>query len=222
MKNLIIATFLLAFALVSCEENNSLVAADDSILNSETQLMADAIGNLPTNDLSTLEKDGLIFMREEEKLARDVYLYLDKKYEKRIFSNIAKSESKHMAAIKFLLDKYDIKDPIINDDIGIFQNEVLAGLYSQLTKAGDVSLVEALKVGLTIEDLDIRDLMVFVDSVKSEDIILVYNNLTRGSRNHLRAYYSETLRNNGTYDAQFITQQLFDSIINSPRERGRW
>ncbi|MCF6269159.1 MAG: DUF2202 domain-containing protein [Melioribacteraceae bacterium] len=219
-RNLMIATFVFALIFVGCKESNSLVAADDTTQNNGIQLIADSIGNLPTNDLSDAEKEGIVFMREEEKLARDVYLYFYEKYGMRIFSNIAKAESTHMAAIKILLDKYDIKDPIINDEIGIFQNEMLAGLYTQLTVAGNVSLVEALKVGLTIEDLDIRDLMEFTENVESEDIILVYNNLTKGSRNHLRAYNRQALQNGGTYEAQFITQELFDSIINSPHERG--
>ncbi len=81
--------------------------------------------------------------------------------------------------------------------------------------------MEALKVGLTIEDLDIRDLMEFTKEIGSEDIILVYNNLTKGSRNHLRAYYRQTTRNGGRYEAQFISQELFNSIIDSPQERGR-
>ncbi|MCK5455485.1 MAG: DUF2202 domain-containing protein, partial [Melioribacteraceae bacterium] len=158
---------------------------------------------------------------EEEKLARDVYLHFYEKYGMRIFSNIASAESTHMAALKVLLDKYDLEDPIKNDQIGVFENEKLAGLYTQLTEAGDVSLVEALKIGLTIEDLDIYDLMEFTEDVESEDIILAYENLTKGSRNHLRAYYRLTTRFGGTYEAQFITQELFDTILDSPHERGR-
>ena len=81
--------------------------------------------------------------------------------------------------------------------------------------------MEAFKVGATIEDLDIYDLMEYTHDVVSEDIIMVYDNLTRGSRNHLRAYYRQTIQNGGTYEAQFITQELFDSILDSPQERGR-
>lgn len=219
--NIVVVSVLLLAILTGCNEKNSLVAADENYQDVQTQNMVDAISSLPISTLSDAEKEGIIFMREEEKLARDVYLYFYEKYGMRIFSNIAKSESTHMSAMKMLLDKYELEDPIINDEIGIFQNEILAGLYSQLTEAGDVSLVEALKVGLTIEDLDIRDLMEFVKDVESEDIILVYNNLTKGSRNHLRAFYRQTTRNGGTYEAQFITQELFDSIINSAQEKGR-
>lgn len=126
-----------------------------------------------------------------------------------------------MSALKMLLDKYELEDPIVNDEIGAFENEKLVGLFVQLPEAGDVSLVEALKIGLTIEDLDVFDLMEYTHDVESEDIIMVYENLTKGSRNHLRAYYRLTTRFGGTYEAQFITQVLFDSIFDSPHERGR-
>lgn len=220
-KNIIIASLFFALAFIGCKDNNALVVADDSIQTVELQSIEDAILNLATNDLSDAVKQGIVFMREEEKLARDVYLHFYEKYGIRIFSNIAKSESVHMKALKMLLDKYDLEDPILDDAIGVFQNEKLSGLYTQLTEAGDVSLVEALKIGLTIEDLDIYDLMEYTHDVESDDIIFVYNNLTKGSRNHLRAFNRLTKRNDGTYEAQFITQELFDSIIDSPHERGR-
>jgi len=220
-RNLIIATLIFAITFIGCKDDSSIVIADDSLQKIETQSIEDAILNITASELSDAEKEGLIFMREEEKLARDVYLHFYEKYGVRIFSNIAKSESVHMAALKMLLDKYELKDPILDDAIGVFQDEKLAGLYIQLTEAGDVSLVEALKVGLTIEDLDIKDLMEFTEDVESEDIIMVYDNLTKGSRNHLRAYYRQATRNGGTYEPQFITQELFDEIIASPQERGR-
>lgn len=216
------AVLLFALTFIGCNSDSSIVAADDSALNVETQQIEDAISSLPKSELSDSAENGIIFMREEEKLARDVYLYFYEKYGIRIFNNIAKSESTHMAALKMLLDKYELEDPVINDEIGAFQNEVLAGLFNQLTEAGNVSLLEALKVGATIEDLDIKDLIEHSTETESEDILLVYNNLTKGSRNHLRSYYGQITRNGGTYAPQFISQELFDSIINSPKERGSW
>jgi len=217
-----IVILLYALAFVGCKSDSSIVAADDSALNVEAQQIEDAIASLPKTELSDSAENGLIFMREEEKLARDVYLFFYEKYGLRIFNNIAKSESTHMSAIKMLLDKYELKDPVEIDEIGVFQNQDLAALYTQLTEAGNVSLLEALKVGATIEDLDIKDLMEFSAEIESEDILLVYNNLTKGSRNHLRSFYSRVLQYGGTYGPQFISQELFDTIINSPKERGSW
>ncbi|MBU0475560.1 MAG: DUF2202 domain-containing protein [Bacteroidetes bacterium] len=217
-----ITILLYALAFVGCTSDNSIVAADDSALNVEAQQIEDAIASLPKTELSDSAENGLIFMREEEKLARDVYLYFYEKYGMRIFNNIAKSESTHMTAIKMLLDKYELADPVTNDEIGVFQNQDLAALYTQLTEAANVSLLEAVKIGATIEDLDIKDLMEYSAEIESEDILLVYNNLTKGSRNHLRSFYSRVLQYGGTYEPQFISQELFDLIISSPKERGSW
>lgn len=49
-------------------------------------------------------------MREEEKLARDVYLTFGEKWGLTLFTNIAKSEQTHTDAVKTLLDRYEIKD----------------------------------------------------------------------------------------------------------------
>jgi len=219
-KFLAVTSLLFALIFVGCESNNSIVAADDPFQDVQTQNIEDAIASLPTNVLTDSTENGLVFMREEEKLARDVYLFFYEKYGLRIFNNIAKSENTHMTAIKMLLDKYELKDPVEIDEIGVFQNQDLAALYTQLTEAGSVSLLEAVKIGATIEDLDIKDLMEYSAEIESEDILLVYNNLTKGSRNHLRSFYSRVLQYGGTYEPQFISQELFDSIINSPKERG--
>jgi hypothetical protein len=222
MKTKIITAALLSLILttIACSDTSSPVEAKTNGNSLETENLESAIINAPTEDLSDTEKEGLLHMREEEKLARDVYLHFYYKYGIRIFSNIARAESNHMSAIKTLLDKYELEDPIIDDTRGVFQNKDLAKLYTDLTAAGDVSLLEALKIGATIEDLDIKDLMDYEKEVDNQDIILVYENLTRGSRNHLRAYMRQITRNNGTYEPQFISQELFNEIINSDRETG--
>ncbi len=221
---LVYIIFLLTVFIVSCSDSDDTSPVETSAtdLQMDTQVIQDAINSYPNQEVSKLEEEGLVFMREEEKLARDVYRYFYEKYQTKIFNNIANSENTHMTAIKILLDKYGFTDPIVDDVNGVFQNEDLATLYEQLISAGDVGLVEALKVGATIEDLDIRDLIAFKNDVDNEDIIYVYENLTKGSRNHLRAFYPKVLDNDGTYEAQFITQELFDEIVNSRKETGSW
>ncbi len=61
--------------------------------------------------LTAAEEEGLLFMREEEKLARDVYLVLFDKWGLRVFENIAESEQRHMDAVLYLLGKYGLDDP---------------------------------------------------------------------------------------------------------------
>ncbi len=221
---LIFIIFLFTVFIISCSDSDDASPVETSTTDThmDTQVIQDAIDSYPNQAVSQFEEEGLLFMREEEKLARDVYRYLYEKYQTKIFNNIANSESIHMEAVKMLLDKYGFIDPVVDDAIGVFQNEALAALYTQLISAGDVSLVEALKVGATIEDLDIRDLVAFENEVDNKDIVYVYENLTKGSRNHLRAFYPKVLDNGGTYEAQFITQELFDEIINSPKETGSW
>ncbi len=177
--------------------------------------------NLPMQELSTEEALGLIKMREEEKLARDVYLVLYDTWKHREFSNIAQSEQRHMDSVKMLLDKYSMTDPITNSSIGVFTDPELQKLYNSLVEQGRQSLVEALRVGATIEDLDIKDLYDLLAQTDNTDIKIVYQNLAKGSRNHLRAYISQLSQNGTTYDAQFLTAAQVNDIITSPRERGR-
>jgi hypothetical protein len=77
-------------------------------------------------------------------------------------------------------------------------------------------------VGATIEDLDIHDLNNWALEIDNQDISFVYDNLNKGSRNHLRSFYSQIISSGGTYSAQFISQTDFDLIVNSPAETGSW
>lgn len=179
------------------------------------------VANLPIQELSIEEELGLIKMREEEKLARDVYQALYENWNHRVFYNIAQSEQRHMDFIKVLLDKYSITDPITNSFRGVFTDHELQDLYTSLVEQGSQSLVEALKVGATIEDLDIMDLYNFLEQTDNTDIKIVYQNLAKGSRNHLRTFVSQLSMNDTAYDAQFLTAEQVNDIITSPRERGR-
>ncbi len=147
--------------------------------------------------LSSSEEDGLILMREEEKLAHDVYVTLYAQWGLPVFQNIANSETAHTEAIKVLLDRYGIADPAAGNGVGEFTNPDLQALYDQLIAQGRVSLTEALKVGVAIEELDIKDLQTQIAQTSSADIQLVYNNLMRGSENHLRAFTSNLQRQTG-------------------------
>jgi hypothetical protein len=129
-------------------------------------------------------------MREEEKMARDVYLFLYDKWGARIFDNISASEQKHMDAIKMLLDRFGISDPAEGKKTGEFSDPFLQNTYKELTGQGSASLVEALKVGVVIEQTDIEDLSEAIASTRSKPIRKIYSNLLRGSLNHLRAFVS--------------------------------
>ncbi len=145
-------------------------------------------GTVEITPLSQDEIEGLTYMREEEKLARDVYLALYEKWDLRIFKNIAVSEQKHMDAVKTLLDRYDLMDPAEGKGQGVFDNEQLQDLYNYLMTQGSISVIEALNVGVTIEQTDIDDLEQEIDNATHNDIVRVYGNLLKGSQNHLAAF----------------------------------
>ncbi len=178
------------------------------------------IDALPIEELSAEEIEHLEYMREEEKLARDVYTTLYETWGLQIFSNIAQSEQMHTEAVRDLLVKYDMADPSTDNTTGVFTNQTLQELYDSLVAQGSVSELEALKVGALIEDLDIFDLQNALRDVDNADITLVFENLERGSRNHLRAFMSQIESQGGTYEPQYLTQEAFDTIKNSEREKG--
>lgn len=195
---------------------------DDMTVPLRTDMVAlhPEIAALPAQDISDVEKAGLLQMREEEKLAHDVYVTLYDQWELPIFSNIARSEQTHTDAVKALLEKYAIADPVTDSTVGVFTSPAMAQLYTDLTARGSASLNEALTVGALIEDLDIADLQKHIAQTDNDDIRMVYENLTRGSRNHIRSFTSQLVSRGGTYTPQYITQDEYDAMIATPREPG--
>lgn len=148
-------------------------------------------GSAQTLALTADEVIWLTYMREEEKMARDVYLTMYDKYKVRIFKNIATSEQRHMDAVKTLLDKYSVADPAAGKGIGEFTDPKIQALYNTLILQGSVSKVDAFKAGVLIEETDIEDLNQAIAAAQHDDIIKVYNNLLLGSYNHLAAFNSQ-------------------------------
>ena len=169
------------------------------------------------DDLSSEDREALYFMLEEEKLARDVYTYLGDLWNAAIFENITQSETQHVAAVETLLISYDLEYEILG--LGVFENSHLQELYDSLTETGSEDLVAALSVGATIEDLDILDLQEFIDATETEAIQAVFESLQCGSRNHLRSFIGSLESLGASYTPQFISQELFDSILNSDYEQ---
>lgn len=172
-----------------------------------------------TGSLDADTAAGLLWMREEEKLARDVYLALADLWDVRVFSNIARSEQSHMDALATLLDRYGLEDPVGGNPAGVFSDPQIQALHDDLLARGRTSLVEALAVGATIEDLDIVDLRERASDIA--DIARVYDNLEMGSANHLRAFVTNLERRGASYTPAYLSQAEFDAIISSPRGRGQ-
>lgn len=202
----LVSIIAMSLVFMSCENDND-------VLDEETELQSEEV-------LNEVEYNNLQFMREEEKLARDVYFALYSKWDAIIFKNISNSEQLHMDALLVLINKYDLSDPVGTNEIGIFHDSELQDLYDDLVSLGSTSLLDAYKVGATIEDLDIFDLEEAITLSDNEDVNDIYEDLARGSRNHMRAFYAQIINLEGNYTAQFITQEKLDAIINSDRETG--
>lgn len=172
-----------------------------------------------TSALSETETAGLIKMREEEKLARDVYTVLGEKWGAQVFTHIARSEDQHADAVKSLLRAHSVTDPVTDDARGVFVNQDLAKLYTDLVARGQSSIVEAYRVGAYIEDLDIVDLEKEIDATTHEDVKFVYERLQKGSENHLRAFNRNIeIATGEAYNPEFMSDDTFESI--ALRENG--
>jgi len=176
---------------IGCSETSSLEVAPASWLRSDASVTADGadVTLIETTDLPPAVADGLQFMREEEKLARDIYKALADKWKLRQFSNIALSEQRHMDALRTVLVRYALKDPTENNGIGVFVNSSLQSLYRQLLDKGLQSVTDAYQVGKLIEETDIADLDQHIRELTTEsDIRRVYSNLRQGSLQHLGVF----------------------------------
>lgn len=169
------------------------------------------------SELLATEASALVQMREEEKLARDVYLALGAQWNLAIFANIAGSEQSHMDAVATLLTRYRVADPAAGKAPGEFTDPALQALYAQLVTKGALSASDALAVGALIEDLDLADLTRLSGETSRADILRVYDNLSRGSRNHLRSFVGQL----GSYTPQYLDAASYDAIISGPAETGR-
>ncbi|NOQ14834.1 MAG: DUF2202 domain-containing protein [Methyloprofundus sp.] len=164
----------------------------------------------------TAEEENLLWMREEEKLARDVYLTMYDLWGASIFNNIAKSEQSHMDALLKKIELYGLTDPVAPDSYGVgdFNNKEFQQLYITLTGIGQDSYRDALWVGANIEDLDIHDLMEAIKETKETNNLALqttYESLLEGSKSHLRAFVSLL----GEYTPEYIDPTLYKAIINA-------
>lgn len=217
-------TGLMCGAIAACggSDPEPAMAVDaDGSSTFDADVLASRLASYPLAPLSPAEADGLAFMREEEQLAHDVYAVSATLWAPPVFANITSSEATHSAAVKALLDRYQLADPLQGLPSGTFRTPAFQDLFDALVATSRTSLVAALQVGVEIEELDIRDITALKASVDNADILLVYDNLLRGSRNHLRAFMRVLVQQGGSYVPRYIGQTEFDAIVNSPNETGR-
>lgn len=171
-----------------------------------------------TVELTETEIAGLLWMREEEQLAHDVYTALGADWGLRIFDNIARSELDHVERVAALLDRYGIDDPLAGASEGTFTIPEMQDMYDELVADGRQSLIDALAVGALIEEIDIVDLRSRATDVP--DIRAAYNRLERGSRNHLRAFTSQLEARDAPYEPTQLDIESYEAIVSGEMERG--
>jgi hypothetical protein len=156
----------------------------------------------------------LLWMREEEKLARDVYLTLSIHWGIPEFQRIANSEQRHFDAMGAQLIRFGLTDPALSAQ-GVFSQQELQDLYWQSISKGAQSPIQALTVGASIEDVDIADLIDAIDATTNPVLKRAYENLLAGSKQHLRVFVG-LLRSQGTdYTPVHIAPALFDAIVGN-------
>lgn len=222
MKTNLVLTTLAGLTLLfaSCSKSDdaidSLMTGSDEIKSAEmAALLGDSCDFTAT--LSDVEIASLLTMREEEKLAHDVYVTFFDSYGEAIFQNIANSESMHMETVLHLIVGFGLEDPAV-DGTGNFSNEVFSGLYAQFIADGG-DLVSALKVGAYIEELDINDLATIMGDIENTDLLRVYGNLERGSESHLRAFVTVLNSLGYSYTPQILSEDDFDAVMSGSNGR---
>ena len=141
-----------------------------------------------TPTVTSTVKAQLLYLVEEEKLAHDVYTALDAVSISPKFKNISSAEQTHMDYISALLVTYGIKNPTIGKKVGVFTNKELSALYKTLVAKGKKSAVDAIQVGILIEEKDLGDLAKLSKSITQPDIKTAVAFLKKGSENHLAAF----------------------------------
>ena len=212
MKNIkTIKTFAFVLGLIaistflSCSNDDT-----NNTLNDENEI----IDNF---SISQADSDALLFMLEEEKLARDTYNFLDNQWGINQFANIKNSEQTHMSAVIALLDSNNIDYIVLPE--GEFLNQDLQTYYNQFVINGSISSSNALQIVATIEDLDIVDLEDYINESTNTSLIEVFEILKCGSRNHLRSFVSSIENTGNSYTPQFLTQEEYNLIISSNNEQ---
>ncbi len=163
--------------------------------------------------LNSSEKDGIKYIYEVEKVARDTYSYFYDKWNTPVQSVVSNSEQNHMDIFKELIDKYNLGDPAAGKGRGEFSNNELQQLYKDLTARGSVSETDALATAAMIEEFDIVELRKNAANTSREDVLTAYSRLMAGSQNHLEIFTAKLKEQAIVYKPQYLSQEDYNQII---------
>ena len=169
--------------------------------------------------LSVTEVDDLNYLYDEERLAHDIYVELSDKWELSIFENIAKSEKMHFEHLLVIYEKYGI--PVPKNYNGFYNYPELNIMYDRFFEGGTMTLESSLTLAANFEEYDIADLERYLTHTQNVDLILVYNSLLEGSKNHLRAIHRNLKKHGFDYEPVFLEKRQFRQIIKEMNGKGR-
>lgn len=146
-------------------------------------------GGTATGTMTEEQKAELAFMAEEELVAHDLYTAFAGMYDAPVFSRVANSESKHLEAVRNLMERYGVTDPTVDHAAGVFSDESLQKLYDELLVQGQASQEGAFEAGRTVEKTDIEGLTAAADgATTAPDAKAVFTRLLEASKHHLTAF----------------------------------
>jgi len=154
---------------------------------------------------------GMRFIWEEEKTARDLYISFYKQTNQSIFADLIGSEQNHMDQVKSIMDRYGVSTPV--PDQGALENQTLIQMYDDLLSRGSRSDQDALMAAATFEEISIMDLQKEINTTENQEAIAVYQGLLAGSRKHLRSYVSDLKEQGIVYTPQYLSEAEFDGVM---------
>jgi len=181
----------------------------------DTGVLETKLGSYPEGKISAEEESDLRYLQEEEKLARDVYDVLYETWGMQVFKNIGNAEQTHMDSVTVLIDRYGLASSENNQAAGVFEHPELQSLYDSLVKTGIQSPEDALRAAALVEETDIADLRDATARTDNADIRYVYENLMRGSENHLRAFVRNLEQQGESYEPVVLTKDEYSDIIST-------
>lgn len=187
-----------------------------------TTFLTDSLPYVFNDSISLSDADliSLLKMKEEEKLARDVYTVFNAKWGKLPFKHISKAEDTHLKAVVSLLKLYNLPDTIIAE-AGEFSDSKVQALYDQMVLKGDSSIINALSIGALIEEMDIVDIKAIISLTSNTNLLIVLENLLSGSRNHLRAFDKQLNYLGIKYTPVYLSVEEYNKIVTTDNEKGK-
>lgn len=166
-------------------------------------------------ELTTADEKTLLYMIEEEKMARDVYAAFEAKWGATIFNHISEAEGKHFERVLGLAQSQGVKVPnaIEKNKAGQFRNKELQAMYDEFIASGSQSLEAALRVGALLEETNYRDLSAAIAATDNEAVRTTFTQLLDASANHLRAFSRNLSKQGVDYQPAVLPQADFDAIM---------